>query len=431
MIKKNILAVILLCFFNTALFAQPNILPAKKQDSLTVLLGGTIHTGDGQVIENGYVSFDKGKIVAIGDARVVKFNPNTIKIISTEGKHIYPGLIAPVTFLGLSEFASVRATRDFAETGDINAHVRSIIAYNTDSKVIPTVRSNGILMAQITPQGGLVSGQSSVVQLDAWNWEDAAYKTDMALHINWPVLQTNRRQAVNTEAQKKELEKAIDALTQYFTEAKAYALLQKPDEQNARFGAMKGLFNGSKKLFVNVSTYQDILASVKFFKRFGITPVINGAADAHLAATFLKEQQVPVILTQSQSLPDREDDEVNLPYKQAKLMQDAGVLFGMSVENYWQQRNLPFMAGTTVAYGITKEQALTSVTLNTAKILGIDKTCGSITVGKDATFFVSTGDALDVIGNNVETAFIQGRKLNLDDYHKQLYKKYTEKYGMQ
>ncbi len=430
MIIKNLTAALILCFLSLSAVAQPNISPAKKQDSLTVLLGGTIHTGDGQVIENGYVSFDKGKIVAVGDARTVKFNPTGIRIINTNGKHIYPGLIAPVTYMGLSEFASVRATRDFAETGDINAHVRSIIAYNTDSKVIPSVRSNGILLAQITPQGGLVSGQSSVVQLDAWNWEDAAYKTDMALHINWPVLQVSRRQSANTDAQKKELQKALEALNQYFTEAKAYADLKKPDDENARFNAMKGLFNRSKKLFVNVNTYKDILSAVKFFKGFEITPVITGAAEAHLAVTFLKEQQVPVILTQSQSLPDREDDDVYLPYKQAKYMQDAGILFAMSVENYWQQRNLPFMAGTNVAYGLTKEQALASVTLNTAKILGIDKTCGSITVGKDATLFVSGGDALDVIGNDLELAFIQGRNISLDSHHKQLYKRYSDKYGI-
>jgi imidazolonepropionase-like amidohydrolase len=143
----------------------------------------------------------------------------------------------------------------------------------------------------------------------------------------------------------------------------------------------------------------------------------------------LRENNVPVIIKETQALPQRDDDDVYLPYKMPKILQDAGVLYGLTGIGFWRQRNLPFEAGEAVGYGLTKEQAVSMITLNNAKILGIDKTTGSLETGKDANLFISTGDALDMITLNVTTAFIQGRNINLDNLHKQLYKRYSDKYG--
>lgn len=409
-------------------YGQATIYPAKPQNKPIAIIGATIHTGTGKVIENGYISFANGKITGIGDASIVKFGSD-IDLISANGKHVYPGFISPMATLGLTEVESIRATHDFQEVGDINPHVRSIIAYNTDSKVPNTLRSNGILMAQITPQGGLISGQSTVVELDGWNWEDAAYKTDMAVHLNWPNSQISASPfAPPAEAQRESIQKALSSLESYFSQAQAYAQIAKPDVINSRFSAMNGLYSGSKKLFVQTESAKDIIASVNFFKRFGIKPVIVGGSEAHLITSYLKDNDVSVIIRQPHSLPQRISDDVYLPYKQARMLHDAGVNFAISIDGYWQQRNLPFMAGTAAAYGLDKEQALASITLNAAKILGIDKTAGSLEVGKDATLFISNGDALDMIGNDVETAFIRGKTLNLDNLHKQLFKRYSQKF---
>ena len=178
----------------TLIYAQANISPAPAQSKPIVLTGATLHIGNGQVITNGYIAFDKGKIIAIGEGAAPAIAG--AEMIDASGKQIYPGFICPITDLGIVEIEEgAKGTVDYYETGALNPNVRAIIAYNTDSKVIPTVRSNGILMAQITPFGDMMAGQSSIVQLDAWNWEDAAYKTDIGLHLNWPVAQfSGRRQ---------------------------------------------------------------------------------------------------------------------------------------------------------------------------------------------------------------------------------------------
>jgi|688.fasta_scaffold253282_1 imidazolonepropionase-like amidohydrolase len=416
-------------------FGQATIMPSKPQATAVAIVGASIHTGAGQVIENGYISFENGKITGVGKADGMNFNSSKTTIINAKGKHVYPGFIATNTSLGLIEVEmGAKGTDDQEDVGLINPHIRSIIAYNTDSKVIPTLRSNGILMAEPTPAGGLVSGQSSVVVLDGWNWEDAAYKKDIGIHMNWPVLRGRGgfgQGATSPATDPKEAQqKQISDIENYFIEARAYSELAKPAEFNSRFDAMKGLFNGSKKLFVHVNGSKDIIMAVQLAKKFGMSPVIVGGTESYLVTDFLRNQQVPVVIIETQTLPDRTEDDVYLPYKLPKLLQDGGVLYALTGTGYWRQRNLPFEAGTAVAYGLTKEQALSMISLNPAKILGIDKTSGSLEKGKDATLFISDGDALDMLGNKVEAAFILGRTINLDNLHKQLYKRYSEKYEL-
>jgi len=421
-------------------YGQANISPAKPQSKPIVITGATIHVGNGQVIENGYIAFDKGKITAIGSGSAPAISG--ADVIDATGKQLYPGFICPMTTLGLVEIEEgARGTVDDEETGEMNANVRSLIAYNTDSKVIPTVRSNGILLAQPTPQGGGISGESSVVQLDAWNWEDAAYKKDIAIHLTWPTIPRGgrggggRRGAALATATGPTLtpaeraQKAVDDLNNYFAQAKAYAEMPHPDVTNLRFAAMKGLFDGSKKLFVNADGTKEILQAVAMAKNYGISLVIVGGKESYLVANVLKDNNVPVIIKETQALPEREEDDVYLPYRLPKLLNDAGVLYGLTGIGFWRQRNLPFEAGQAVGFGLTKEQALSMITMNNAKILGIDKTTGTLETGKDANLFISTGDALDMITLNVTKAFIQGRDINLDNLHKQLYKKFSDKYG--
>lgn len=427
------LSTILLTAVSIAGFAQANISPAAKQTKTIAITGATIHIGNGSVIQNGTIVFSGGKILSVtanGQAP-----QDDVIVIKAEGKHVYPGFIAPITNLGLTEFESVKATLDFSEIGNFNPHVRSLIAYNTDSKVPPTLRSNGVLIAQITPEGGTISGSSSVVQLDAWNWEDAAIKTDDAMHVTWPAIPRSRggfgsRQLLTPEQLAERKQSAITELEQFFSEAKGYAAISKPAVTNTRFAAMKHLFDGKQQLFITADSQKDIVAAVNFAKKFNIKPVIVGGGEAYLITDFLKENGVSVIVKQPHALPNSTDDDVNMPYKNAAVLANAGINVVVSIEGYWQQRNLPFMAGTVAAWGLDKERALSEITLNTAKVLGIDKTTGSIEAGKDATLFISTGDALDMKTNHVEKAFIQGRDINLDNLHKQLDRKFSEKYGM-
>lgn len=413
----------------TCYYANAQQVPAAKQSQTVIITGATAHTGKGDVVENAIIIMENGKISRIGtyDGSTL---PGDAELIDAKGKHVYPGLIAPSTRLGLEEIEAVRATLDYREAGSMNPNVRSIISYNTDSRITPTVRSNGVLLALIVPEGGILPGTSSVVKLDGWNWEDAVYKTDVAIHLNWPRMRISSASWMpSAEEQRNRSEQSLREIKTFFDEAKAYNDLLKPDTRNLRFEAMKGVFKGTEKLVIRANYVKEIIAAVQFAKSYGITPVIEGAADSYLITDFLKEQGVPVILSQPHALPNRDEEDVALPYKRAKILQDAGILFCISIDGSWQQRNLPFMAGTAAAYGLSKEEALAAVSLNAAKILGIDASTGSLEQGKDATLVISSGDLLDMRSSLVETAFIKGAKIDLDNKQKALYRKYSEKYG--
>ena len=403
-------------------------------------MGGTAHIGNGKVIENSAVGFKNGKLDLVADATTIKIQQGAYDtVINISGKQVYPGIIAPNSTLGLSEIDEVRATKDFADVGNYNPHVRSVIAYNSDSKIPPTVRTNGILLAQITPRGGIISGTSSVLELDGWNWEDMVLKTDDGIHLNWPRMFRREREKTEDENEFPPLKKSEDygkqknEMKKFFSDAKAYSEII-PAEKNLRFEAMKGIFSGEKTLFIHVNYVKEIEDAVHFaIDNFVKKMVIVGGKDAWMVTDLLKENNISVMVNRVHDLPQRTDDDVDLPYKLPALLQKAGILFCLENSGDMEQintRNLCFQAGTTVAYGLSKEEALSAITLNTAKILGIDNRVGSLEQGKDATLFVSTGDALDMKTNNVEWVFIRGKKLDLSNEQKVLYEKYKTKYGM-
>jgi imidazolonepropionase-like amidohydrolase len=408
-----------------------NPAPALPQSGAVIILNATAHLGDGTVIANSVVAFDKGKITLVADASAGIPDTSSYKmVIHAAGKHVYPGLINCNTTLGLTEIDLVRSTRDFAEVGDLNPNVRSAISYNTDSKIIPTLRSNGILLSEVVPQGGTISGQSSVMQLDAWNWEDAIYKENNGIHLNWPSMYISKNNENEGEDKQRErISSNLAKLESYFQEAKAYAS-EGHDEKNLRFEAMRGLFDGTRKLYVHAYYVKAIESSAAFCKRMGIQMVLVGGTDAWLVTSLLKKNHIPVVLVKTHNLPPREDSDVDQAYKMPFLLHRDSVEFAISFDGTWNTRNLPFDAGTAVTYGLTKEEALMSITSSPAKILGIDNVTGTLTVGKDANIILSTGDILDIRTNNVEMAFIQGRNTVLDDVQKQLYRKYQAKYKL-
>jgi imidazolonepropionase-like amidohydrolase len=411
-----------------------NPYPAPPQTKSMLILNGTAHLGNGKVIENAAIGIRNGKIDLVADATTIRLKEGAYDTtISAAGKQIYPGFIACNTTLGLIEIEAVRATVDDQETGSINPNVRAGISFNSDSKVPPTVRTNGILLAQIAPQGGLIAGTSSIMELDGWNWEDMAYRMDDGVFMSWPRASTRNYTddgpgplVVNAA-----FNKQITDLYKFFSDAKAYCESDKAEEKNLRFEAMRKVFQGNANLYIRANTVKEISESVNFSKSFGIKHIVAvGAKESWMCTQLLKENQVAVMLGRIHSLPDKNDDDIT--FKVPFLLHQAGILYCLNQEGdqeFQQNRNLPFNAGTTAAYGLTKEEALSSITLNAAMILGIDKTVGSLEIGKDATLFISTGDALDMRGNNLVLAFIRGKKLDLNNEQKELYERYKKKYG--
>lgn len=433
---------LLFTLFTFGVQAQ-NPAPAPAQTERILIMNATAHLGNGNVIQNSAIGIENGKINMIGDATIIRINRTKFdRIIDASGKQLYPGFIELNSTLGLTEIDLVRSTADYNEVGEYNPNVRSIIAYNTDSKIIPTVRSNGVLMAQVVPDGGTITGSSSVVQLDAWNWEDAAYKMDEGIHVNWPRMFVYKGPGADpADVQQGRIQKQLNELYMFFDEAKAYCAStpamsstvindKATSDRNLKFEAMRGLFDKSKTLFVHCGYVKEIINAVATAEKYGIRLTIVGGYDSYRVLDLLKEKNVSVILGKTHSLPPREDDDVDLPYKLPGILSKAGIVYAISMDGSWQARNLPFNAGTSAGYGISKEEALKSITLNAAKILGIDSLAGSLEIGKDATFFISDGDALDMRTNHVIQAFILGREINLDNIQKQLYNKYEGKYGI-
>ena len=434
---------LLLAATTTATRAQDDVLPTPPYKGKLYITGGTIHVGNGQVIENGTIEVDNGKIVRVG-ADISAAAGAGAKVIDAKGKQVYPGLILSVTDLGLKEIGSgVRGSNDFQEIGDLNPSVRSIVAYNTDSKIIGTLRANGILLAGTTPQGGTISGSSTIVQTDAWNWEDAAYKMDNAIHVNMPtfLVRMGRRGGGGggrfgglqppTDPTKEALAK-IEEIKAFFRDAKAYNAETAHKQTNLKFESVKGLFTKQQKLFVHGDQIKQMLVAIDFAKEFGFDVTIVGGSESWLIADLLKQNKISVILQQQHALPTTEDDDVDQPYKTPAMLFKAGVLFAINDDHEESRyRNLMFNAGTAAAYGLTKEQALQAITLNAAKICGIDDRTGSLEAGKDANIVISGGDILDMRTSLIEHCFIQGREVSLENKQTQLYHRYMTKYNLQ
>ena len=428
---KHILTLIITIICSGLVLAQ-NPIPAKSQTKSVCLLNATAHLGDGTVIENAAIGFVDGKFNLVADARTIRLAKDAYDtIINLEGKHIYPGLIAANTVLGIREIGAVRATSDHREVGGINPSSRALIAYNTDSRVIPTIKSNGILFAEVTPQGGLVSGSSSVMKLDGWNYEDAVLKADIGIHVNWPSMRIRDAWwAPKPEEQKKRSKKQLDDLNQLFNDAFSYYKTDNPEPKNQHFESMNGLFDGIKKLFVHADYVKEIIAAINFGKKYNIKIVIVEGTDALMAKDALIDNKVPVILTEIHRLPSRNDEDIDMPYRLPYLLKEAGIEFCISATGFWQVRNLPFHAGTAAAYGLTKEEALQSITSWAAKILGIEEEAGMIKDLGNATLIVSDGDVLDMRTSNITHAYINGAELDLSNIQSKLYDKYMDKYGL-
>lgn len=415
--------VILTVFIGLVGNAQNRILLSKAK----------VHVGNGKVINQGLVGIEGEHIILVENALTYTIDKSKWDtIIDLKDQELYPGFFAPNSTLGLTEIDAVRATRDFKEVGAFNPHIRALIAFNAESEVSTTVKTNGVLYTQATPQGGIISGSSSIMKLEAWNWEDAAVKKDDGIHLNWPSTVKGGGWWAEPAPKKSndDYSAQLIEIRDFFEAALAYS--KSNDSYDARFEAMRGLFTGEKRLYIHANQLRALLDIIDFKRELKINfPVIVGGYDAYKVADQLKDAEIPIILKGGHTLPENEDDPIDLPYRLPALLQEAGILFciqnsgGMETMN---TRNIPFLAGTAMAYGLTEEQAISAVTLNTAKILGIDKITGSIEVGKKATLFVSTGNALDMRTNNLTLGMIHGKFILLTNLQTDLYEKYKKKY---
>ena len=415
-----------------------NQIPGTDQKRPILLRGGTLHTVTGDVLEEHDLLFAEGKIITIDEQ--IQPSPET-DVLDIYGKHVIPGFIAGYTRIGLTEISAVKQTNDHSEAGEINPNVRANVAYNPDSDLIPVTRSNGVLVINSAPSSGRIPGQSSVMMMDGWTWEDATLKHPTALNVNWPSMRFDfRKNAKKKEKeQREEYNKSLREMDLLVRNVRAYHHRKNAKERKAehkqktdlRLESMIPFIVFKNPIHIKANDVRQIEAAVKWSNKHDLNIVIVGGRDAWMITEILVENNIPIIILGVQTTPRRRFEPIHTPYKIPSMLQKAGVHFCISLDPGYPMdghvRTLPDEAMRAASWGLTKDQALRAITLSAAEILGIDDHVGSLDLGKDATFFISENEPLTQ-NNHPIKAYIKGREIDLSDRQKNLWNKYKEKY---
>ncbi|MBN2357243.1 amidohydrolase family protein [candidate division KSB1 bacterium] len=407
-------------------------IPAAAQTQPMALVGATIHTVSGATLQDGVMIFDRGVITGLGKALAI---PAGTETIDARGLHVYPGIIDAHTVLGLTEIGAVRETVDISEKGDINPHIRVEVALNAESEIIPVTRANGITHAVTSPRGGLICGTSAFIRLDGWTWEDMTLQAPLGLCIEWPRMTISDSPWIrmSAEEQRRQRDKKLQSLKEAFADARAYLKAKKAGTSPAlpmdlRWESMIPVLERKIPVTIAADEIQQINAAVAFAEQESLRMVLVGGSDSWRVAQVLREKDIPVLITGTLSLPMRDWEGYDVAFGLAAKLSAAGVRFCIAGDGgASNERNLPYKAGLSSAYGLSKEEALKAVTLYPAQILGVADRLGSLDTGKEATFIITDGDPLD-IRTQVLRVFIAGGEIDLRNKHRTLYEKYRLKY---
>jgi imidazolonepropionase-like amidohydrolase len=429
--------------FAVSLFAL-TIAQGLSQNLL--LSGATVHTVSGETFSPGQVLIQNGKIAAVG-ATVAGGGATTIEL---KGQHLYPGIIAMDTLLGLTEIGAVRATQDSTEVGEFAPDVESWIAVNPDSELIPVTRANGIAYFEPVPEGGVVSGQSGLVATEGWTSEQRAVKKPIALHLFWPNMELEASvrergrarggsgKAKSVEEQAAERRAKMRAIQDFFDEAKAYAKAKDASAKNSvpapekipAWEAMAPYARGELPIMVHADETRQIKAAVDWAETNHYKMILVGGRDAWMSAELLASKKIPVVYSHMFTLPSHDTESYDVHFKAPELLRKAGVQVvfgnGLSTMDAALTKNLPYSAAQAVAFGMPEAEALKGITLYPAQLAGVADRLGSIEAGKEATLFSADGDILDIRAH-VEHMWVAGKEVSLDNRHTRFYEKYKNR----
>jgi len=365
--------------------------------------------------------------------------PSDATFVNLHGQHLYPGLIAANTALGLSEIDAVRATLDTTEVGEgYTPEVESWVAVNPDSEMLPVARANGIAYFEAAPEGKIVAGQSALLSMDGWTWEQMLVKKPAALHIFWPQVSldtTPKERAADPsklkslEDQDKDRRKKIQEVQEFFDEAQAYAKAKassKPPEKIPAWEAMLPFLRGEAPMILHADEVRQIISAVTWAATNQFKVVLAGGRDAWMVADLLATNKIPVIYEHEFTQPSRDTESYDSHFAAPEILRRAGVEVTFCIGGATANRNLPYSAAQAIAFGLPEEDALKGITLYPAQIFGVADRLGSIEVGKDATLFACDGNIFDLRAN-VKRMWIAGKEISLESRHTRLYEKYKNR----
>jgi imidazolonepropionase-like amidohydrolase len=354
------------------------------------------------------------------------------------GKHIYPGLIAANTVLGLTEVGSVLGTNDQNETGNVNPNIRAEVQINPDSELLPVTRVNGITTALSIPRGGAIAGTSALIHLDGWTQEDMTVARPVGLHVNWPSLSVNRAwwETRSEEEQKKAREEAIQAIRDAFEDARAYWKARDAEgkagvprhDRDVKWDAMGRALRGEIPVMFHANALNQIRSVLRFVDEQKLTKVVLvGGIDSWRVADELKARDIAVITNGALAMPSRGYEPYDEAMALAGKLHAAGVRFCISDGGgSTNARNLGHEAAVSAAYGLPRDEALKGVTIYAAQLLGVADRVGSIEAGKVADLIVTNGDPLELT-THVEQVYIGGRAISMETRHTRLFRKYDQR----
>ncbi len=418
--------------------------PAPAADS-TLLYNAIVHTGTGETFTNSGVLIEGDKISLVLNSKTSR-RLTVRDMIDLHGQHIYPGLIAVDSKLGLTEIDAVRATQDSAEVGDYTPDVESWVAVNPDSELLPVARANGIAYFEPIPVGDIVAGQSALLAMTGWTYEQMTVKKPVALHVFWPEMDlstTPKEKSRNKETwkslddQAKERRAKLTALADFFDEAKAYAKAKDAatngspaPEKIPAWEAMLPYARAELPLVIHADEVRQIKSAVEWAATNKFKACIAGGRDAWMLASLLSSNHIAVVYEDTFTQPARDTDSYDVQFHAPEVLRAAGVkvIFTMGPSGFGatMARNLPYAAAQAIAFGLPEEEALKGITSYPAELMGVADQLGSIETGKQATLFVCDGDIFD-IRSNVKRMWIAGKEISLESRHTKLYEKYKNR----
>jgi imidazolonepropionase-like amidohydrolase len=415
---------------------QPQANRAPAAGAILAITNARIHPISGPTIERGTLVVRGNKIDAVGAGVKV---PAGAKVIDAAGAHVYPGFLDAATTVGLDE-PGPRGFDDNGEMLDRNPHIRTRVAYHTESDSIPVARATGVTSVAVVPNGGVFGGEVPVMNLDGWTWEEATVKGNVGIQFTFPSIgggggrggggggrgRGGQPSDRTYEDLRRERDRQLDEIVRLLEQAKAYASAGPDKTVDWVLEALVPVVERRLPLITAASREQEIRDAVAFADRAKVNIVIAGGAEASYVASLLKEKNIPVILSERLTMPSREDDFHASSYQLAGELAKAGVKVAFSTGDNTNVRLLPFNAAISVAWGMSRDDALKALTVNAAEILGVADRLGSLEPGKDANFFIAKGDPLE-IRTEVTHVFIAGNDVGLGNKHQALYEKYINR----